>query len=63
MGVKLLAEKRGSLQGLDVSTIVRQAYGEDYKYDPTIASDEHVGAVVHKGSGAIVDHVVEFHDV
>ena len=63
MGIKLLAEKAGALQGVDVSGVVRQAYGKGFHYDPTIAGSDHIGSIVKVETGEIVDHVVEIHDV
>lgn len=63
MGIKLLADKAGALQGVDVAGVVRQAYGRGFSFDDTIQGTDHIGAVVKDETGEVVDHVVEIHEV
>lgn len=68
MTVKLLAEKSGALQGMDVETIARQAYGGTARYMPSDAWDGYVGAIVRtsatrpQGEFEVLDYVVTVHD-
>lgn len=63
MGIKLLANKAGALQGVDVSGVIRQAYGKGYSYDDKYQGSDHVGAIIKVETGEVVDHVVEIHEV
>lgn len=62
MGVKMLTERRGQLQGLDVDTIVRQAYGPGFRYEENAPGVDHVGDIL-RPDGTLADLVVEVHDV
>lgn len=63
--IKILAEKRGPLQGMTVEDILRQAYSPEARYvpDPTTGYE---GMVVRARSGDgtfdILDQVIAYHD-
>ena len=63
MGIKLLADKAGALQGVDVAGVVRQAYGKGFSYDDTLQGSDHIAGIINDETGEVVDHVVELHDV
>ena len=64
--IKILAEKRGALQGVTVKDILRQAFGPDVEFLPHTEAG-YVGAVVRRRAGDvaaydILDMVLELHD-
>lgn len=74
MGVRMLAEKAGQLQGMGPDTIARQVYGLNARFYPDPQGDNwpgYVGAIVTQnyvdddGCNAydLLDHVLEVHEV
>ena len=68
MATKLLTEGRGPLQGVDVESIIRNAYGSDaqLREDPEGISAKLIVKAAHEGSSEegydVVDRIVEVHE-
>lgn len=68
MATKILTESRGPLQGVDVSGIIRSAYGPDAQFredpDGVVAGIVVRQAPEKQGSKAfdVIDHIIEVHE-
>ncbi|QDF18662.1 hypothetical protein SEA_PUPPER_176 [Gordonia phage Pupper] len=57
--MKILAEKRGPLQGIDAPSIIRAAFGPDAKL---VESPEETGlSTIVDGNGDVLDTVLDIH--
>jgi hypothetical protein len=57
--IKVLCEKAGALQGVDMASIVRQAYGPDAVYKAFLGK---IAREVRPTVFEVLDNVIEVHD-
>lgn len=66
--IKMLTEKAGALQGMDVDSIAQAAYGPDAYFLERPHAPTHPAVIARGSEGSlnghhVLDHVIEVHDV